>query len=234
MGATVAAVDGPPGSGLTSVAVELSQLLGWQCISTGLMYRTVALQVASVRASQRTEAARAYATAATFDYEINGGTLRLIANSVDITDSISDPAILPLTSITAQDPALRDILRAHQQALARRSPSVIEGRDTGSCVVPDARWKFYLDAPRDDRYRGLHRIHSAYVPAASPYDDFAKLMDEVETRDQSRLELSRSAPGVIYHLRLKELSAREHAVILYYYIRRPQEITANVAALSET
>src|SRR3954466_11485471 len=81
----VIAIDGPMGSGLTSTAVQLSLLLGWRCISTGLMYRVIASEVAHLPSAQRAAGAIRSAEATTFDFQTEGSALRVLANGVDLT-----------------------------------------------------------------------------------------------------------------------------------------------------
>lgn len=227
----VVSIDGPIGSGKSSVAFELSRLLGWTCISTGLMYRAVALKVRDVERRERAAAACEAARTSRFTFSSAHGSLRLHVDDVDVTDDISDPVVLPLTSEVAQDPDLRALLLRRQRELARSRPSVVEGRDANTLIVPDARWKFFLDAPPEVRYRRLHDVHLLSTDSALGYADFVRGMRLVDERDRSRLDESRRLADVIHHENFAGLSASQDAMILYYYICRPAEIRRNSSIL---
>jgi cytidylate kinase len=226
------AVDGPIGSGKSSVALALSRMLGYRCISTGLMYRAVAVLVSDVGDAGRSAAADRIARESEFLFADAGDTVHITVNGQDLTEQVGDPAVLPLTSQVAQDPALRATMLDRQRLLALDSPCVIEGRDVGSVIVPDAPWKFYLDADAEVRYQRLYAIHAGRHGArAVPYADFVRQMQGVDQRDAARLAESRRRPGIIYHRNFAELSAYQDAVILYYYLRRSAEICCNTTQL---
>ncbi|WP_371553111.1 d(CMP) kinase [Streptomyces sp. NBC_00554] len=229
--ADVVSIDGPIGSGKSSVAFELARLLGRACISTGLMYRTVALMVRHAEPGKRADAACRVARTSSFTFSTAADSLRIHVDGTDFTDEVSDPSILPLTSEIAQDPALRTALLGCQQKLALEQPSVIEGRDANTLIVPNARWKFYLDAPPGVRYRRLHDVHKLTATSPQGYAEFVRTMEVVDERDRVRLSESNRRADVIYHENFAQLSAYQDAVILYYYISRSKEIRRNASIL---
>ncbi|MGW3160508.1 (d)CMP kinase [Streptomyces sp. NPDC001089] len=226
-------IDGPIGSGKSSVAFELARLLGRACISTGLMYRVVALMVGDSRRGDRASFACEVARTSQFEFASGADSLRIRVDGTDVTDAVSDPSILPLTSEIAQDPSLRTALLQRQQELALQQPSVIEGRDANTLIVPTARWKFYLDAPSEVRYRRLHGVHKLSASSPLGYAEFVRTMELVDERDRRRLAESSRQADVIHHENFAELSAFQDAVILYYYIFRSEEIRRN-SSISRT
>ncbi len=229
----VVSIDGPIGSGKSSVAFELARLLGRTCISTGMMYRAVALIVRDGRPYDRASFACEVARVSHFEFTSRPDSLRICVDGTDVTDEVSDPSILPLTSEIAQHPGLRTALLRCQREMALREPSVIEGRDANTQIVPTARWKFYLDAPPEVRYRRLHDVHKLSAISPLEYAEFVRTMELVDERDRGRLRESSRQADVIHHENFAHLSALQDAVILYYYIFRSEEIRRN-ASISRT
>jgi cytidylate kinase len=141
----VVAIDGPAGSGKSTVARAVAQRLGLPYLDTGAMYRSVAF--AAIRA--RIDPADADAVAARVrDCRIEldpDGTVRV--DGADATIEIRGPEVTRAVSVVAANPAVRAELRTRQREwLDSHGGGVLEGRDIGTVVVPDADLKVYLDA----------------------------------------------------------------------------------------
>jgi cytidylate kinase len=146
----VITIDGPAGAGKSTAARELARRLGFRLLDTGAMYRALAWAVreAGIPAEDG-PALRALLASTTVDLIDDG----VRVNGRDVTAEIRTPAIGELTSLLTMLRPVREKLTPVQRALAGRGGVVLEGRDTGSVVCPDAEVKFYLDADLDARAR---------------------------------------------------------------------------------
>ena len=146
----VIAIDGPAGSGKSTVAKAVAIRLGLDYLDTGAMYRSIAF--AALRGGVDPEDAEVVANLArNIDLEISpNGTVKV--DDVDATIEIRGPEVTRAVSIVAANPEVRTEMRARQrQWVAKRGGGVMEGRDIGTVVFPDARLKVYLDASPEVR-----------------------------------------------------------------------------------
>ena len=146
----VITIDGPAGAGKSTAARALARRLGFRLLDTGAMYRALAWAVREAGlAPNDTPALRAVldATTVALDGE------RVLVNGRDVTGEIRSPVIGELTSVLTMLRAVREKMTPMQRALAADGGVVLEGRDTGSVVCPDADVKFYLDATLEARAR---------------------------------------------------------------------------------
>lgn len=132
------AIDGPAGSGKTSVARALARRFGCLFVNTGAMYRAVALAL-----SQGLKLSEMH-------IEIRPNE-RVFLNGEDVTEKLYTPKMDELASQVAARPEVREFLIAQQRALAKNKNIVMEGRDIGSVVLPNADVKLYLDASLEER-----------------------------------------------------------------------------------
>src|SRR5262245_53120349 len=144
----VVTIDGPAGAGKSTVARDLARRLGLGLVSTGALYRALAwavreahVDIQDVDALQR--------TLDRTDVSLTGE--RVLVDGRDVTDWIRTPEISELTSVLTKQRAVRDKMTPLQRDLAARGGVVLEGRDTGSVVWPEAEVKFYLDADLETR-----------------------------------------------------------------------------------
>ena len=145
----VLAIDGPAGSGKSTVAKLISQRLRLPHLDTGAMYRAVTYAV--LRANVGLDEHEAVAAAAE-KATILIGSKAVIIDGVDVTTAIREPDVTASVSAVAANPAVRRVLVEAQRDWARiRGAAVLEGRDIGSAVFPDATLKIYLDASVEER-----------------------------------------------------------------------------------
>lgn len=151
---TVVAIDGPAGSGKSTVARRLARRLGWQYLDTGAMYRVLCLVALEVGISLD-DADRLVELLGELDLEMDfhDGAGRIRVNGRDVTGSIRDPRIGDRVSRMATHAGVRAAMVERQRRIGRLEPTVVEGRDVGTVVFPDARHKFYLDASLEERAR---------------------------------------------------------------------------------
>jgi cytidylate kinase len=170
------AVDGPGSSGKGTVARRVAEALGYQFVDTGAMYRTVGLFALRAAVDVRDEAATAaIARALTFRFTFAGGRLHVRADGEDVTESIRGEAVGAAASAVAVHPAVRSALLGLQQALGAHGGVVMDGRDIGTVVLPNAELKVFLDASLDERARRRWLEH--------PERAYEAVRAELEARD---------------------------------------------------
>lgn len=150
----VVAIDGPAGSGKSTVARRVARRLGWRYVDTGAMYRVLCL-VALEEGIPMDDATRLVDRLEGLELtmKLQGGDHRVLADGRDVTEAIRDPEISDRVSRMATLPPVRSAMVERQRRMGERSRSVVEGRDIGTVVFPDARYKFYLDASLEERAR---------------------------------------------------------------------------------
>jgi CMP/dCMP kinase len=177
----VVTIDGPAGAGKSSAARELARRLGFRLIDTGAMYRALAWAVRDAGLPPA-ESPALLALLERTRVELAGE--RVLVDGRDVTAEIRTPAISELTSTLSALKPVRDKLTPMQRAMAEAGGAVLEGRDTGSVVCPDAEVKFYLDADPEARARRRREELAARGVAV----DLAAVRDEVARRDRQDTE----------------------------------------------
>jgi cytidylate kinase len=146
----VIAIDGPAGSGKSTVAREVARRLGLDWLDTGAMYRAVAL-AALRRGIDPADAEAVARLAASVAIEVGE---RVHLDGEDVTAAIRGPEVDRAVSVVAANPAVRaEMVRRQRAWAAARGGGVVEGRDIGSVVFPDAALKVYLTASGEERAR---------------------------------------------------------------------------------
>lgn len=177
----VVTIDGPAAAGKSTAARELARRLGFTLIDTGALYRALAWAVKEAGvAADDAPAVGKVLEKTTVDFE--GG--RVLVNGRDITAQLRTPELGMLTSRLTRLQVVRDKLTPLQRRLARAGGVVLEGRDTGSVVCPEAEVKFYLDADLDERARRRREeLAATGLPA-----DYETVKAEVMQRDRQDME----------------------------------------------
>lgn len=141
------AIDGPAGAGKSTIAKIVAKELGFIYVDTGAMYRTLALACyrAGIRAEEEEKVVeKCNSVEVTLGYE--EGVQKVYLNGEDVSAEIRQEVIGNMTSAIAVYPPVRKILVAIQQDLAKKNDVVMDGRDIGTAVLPDADLKIYLTA----------------------------------------------------------------------------------------
>ncbi len=183
------AIDGPAGAGKSTLAKALAQELGYIYVDTGAMYRAVAYRAAKERLSPDVEEDRAriaqIAAEMEFHFEWQDEQLRLYIDGEDVTDAIRTPEVERLSSPVSAIPEVREELVAAQRALAEADGIVMEGRDIGTVVMPDADVKLFLTASPEERARRRWRqLRERGI--SRPYETVLAETMERDRRDSSR------------------------------------------------
>ncbi len=148
------AIDGPSGAGKSTVAKALAKRLGYIYIDTGAMYRSVALRAKERSISPENESALSrLASSLHITLIPESEELRVFCDGRDITEAIRTPEISRLASHISKQKRVREALVRMQREMGREGGVVLEGRDIGTVVFPDAEVKFYLDAESNERAR---------------------------------------------------------------------------------
>lgn len=141
-------IDGPAGAGKTTQAKALAKALGFVYVDTGAMYRALAVYMRDKPMEQVPAALTEVNLQAAWDEE---GNQRMVVNGEDVTDRLRTPEISRLASDISAIPEVRDFLLETQREIARENNVVMEGRDIGTVILPDATLKIFLTASLDER-----------------------------------------------------------------------------------
>jgi len=172
----IIAIDGPAGAGKSTVAKILAKKLNFLYIDTGSMYRALTLKAIegsidikdTARLTQMVKASR-------LDLMNNpDGSMKVLLDDKDVSLSIREPRITRLVSDLAKIKEIREVMLGLQRKLGRQRDSVLDGRDIGTVVFPDADKKFYIDADFKERvarrYKELKGLGQDVTPEAIEAD----------------------------------------------------------------
>ncbi len=180
MMALIVAIDGPAGTGKSTVSRRVARALGLPMIDTGAMYRAIGL--AAVRRGidlRDAPALEALANDTRIDF-IPGEPPRVLLDGEDVTESIRTPEISMAASHVSAVPAVRRVMVRLQQELGRRAGGVLEGRDIGTKVFPETPHKFFLTARPE--VRALRRMHD--LEARGTPQPYRQVLAETMQRDR--------------------------------------------------
>ena len=177
----IVAVDGPSGAGKSSVCRIVAQRRGMMLLDTGAIYRCVALSALRYGLALDDEAkvgARARAIEVRFEAHPEGQ--RVYLDGEDVSEAIRTPAASQGASKVAALPQVRDALLALQRQLGRSTDSVVEGRDIGTVVFPDAELKVYYTASTEARAKR----RMAQLAEGGTELSYEQVVAEIEARDE--------------------------------------------------
>ncbi len=178
----IVAVDGPSGVGKSTVARGLARRLGVPFLDTGAMYRAIGLKVlaAGIDPADRPAVAAVSDSTEVALAPRPDGSFEVLLDGAPVGDRIRSPEVGEATSAVSAYPEVRRRLVELQRATARRFGGVLEGRDIGTRVVPDAPYKFFLDARPEVRFRRRHEE----LRAAGREVSYEQVIDEISRRDR--------------------------------------------------
>jgi cytidylate kinase len=185
----IIAIDGPVGSGKSTLARRVAELMGYVYIDTGAMYRALALK--AVRRGlglDREGDLETLALGTRIDLKALDGTQQVFLDGEEVTTAIRTPEVSQAASKIAVVSGVRRVLVAEQRRAGQRGGVVMEGRDIGSVVFPDADLKIFLTASPEVRADRRYHEHQLKGDAI----DRARTLDEIHERDQRDRERTTS------------------------------------------
>lgn len=216
----IIAIDGPVGSGKSTLARRVAAMLGYIYIDTGAMYRAVALKAMRNRLSTADETSQplvALASATRIDLRAVDGSQQVLLDGEDVTTAIRTPEVAQAASKVAVNPGVRHVLVAEQRRAGQSAGVVMEGRDIGTVVFPDAHLKIFLTASPEIRAERRWREHQQKGDAI----DLARTLDEIRERDRRDRERTTSP-----------LVQAEDAVLVDSTAMEPEEVARLVTMLA--
>jgi len=194
----VVAIDGPSGAGKTTVSKRLAEAAGLVRVDTGAMYRAVALAARS-KGVPWDDPVRLGVTARelALSFRTVAGAPRVFLSDEDVSEAIRTPEISMGASAVSVHGPVRDAMVAMQREMAKEGGVVLEGRDTGTVVFPDAEAKFFLDAAAAVRAR--RRYMEIKPPGAQSFEEVLRDVLRRDVQDSTRKHSPlRVAEGAVY------------------------------------
>lgn len=181
----IVTIDGPAGSGKSTTARRVASRLGFVYLDTGAMYRAVALAFVQQEVAVTASAAREVLPTVEVDVQYRQGTMHVFLDGDNVTDHLRDVEVDEVVSqISTLEPVrtymVREQRRIGHEQEALHGGVVLDGRDTGTVVFPDANLKIYMVADLDERARRRLRQYEAAGEDVS----FEAIRDEIEARDR--------------------------------------------------
>ena len=187
----VIAIDGPAGSGKSTIAARLAKKLGYVNLESGAMYRALALKAMERQVSlDDGEALRQLANSAQIELEPHREGNRVLLDGCDVSQRIRDADVTAAASRVSIHPQVREVMVKRQRALGLGGGVVMEGRDIGTAVFPNADVKIFLDA--EESVRAERRVVQIGPRSA---EDTQRVIAELAARD--RRDRTRSASPLV-------------------------------------
>lgn len=178
----IIAIDGPAGAGKSTIATLVALRMGYQLIDTGAIYRTVAWTALNDDISvEDGDACADIARALSFEFEFKEAVNRIVCNGRVLGQEIRTQQIGEAASKVSAHKAVRDALLDVQRQLGQRTHSVLEGRDIGTVVFPEAECKIFLTASAEER---AQRRHDQLLEKVESDVNYEAILDEIKARDE--------------------------------------------------
>lgn len=184
----IIAIDGPSGSGKSTLGRMLARALKLLYIDTGSMYRAVALATIEAELDPKDkEAVTALANRIEIDLEGDPDSLSVLLDGRDITDQIRTESVTEMSSIVSTIPGVRRAMVERQRAISKRG-AVLNGRDIGTVVFPDADVKFFLTAVPEERAERRYKEDQMTARLSTTLAETLADMIERDRRDSTRAD----------------------------------------------
>lgn len=211
------AIDGPAGAGKSTVAKALAARMGYVYVDTGAMYRAMAYFFLQKEIGKEDESAIIGAVdGADVTIRYENGTQQVFLNGENVTGFLRTEEVGNMASQTSVYPAVRKKLVALQQKLAKTTDVIMDGRDIGTCVLPDAQVKIYLTASTQTRAK--RRFDELLAKGEMP--DLKQIEADIEERDYRDM-----------HRELSPLMQADDALLVDSSGLSVDEVVARIAAI---
>ena len=215
----IIAIDGPVGSGKSTLARRVAQMMDYIYVDTGAMYRALALKALRHKISfDADDELVSLAGATRIDLRAQNGTQQVLLDAEDVTSPIRSPEVSQSASKIAVIAGVRHVLVTEQRRAGHQGGVVMEGRDIGTVVFPDAELKIFLVASPEVRAERRWREHQQKGEAA----DLQRTLDEIRERDRRDSERA-SSP----------LVRASDAVVVDSTAMEPEEVARLVVMLAK-
>ena len=185
------ALDGPSGAGKSTVCDIVAENLGILHLNTGALYRTIGLYVLQNSINAKDENAVVESLKdINMDIEYDNGMQKAILNGKDVTKDIYSMEVSDISSLCSPYIKVREFVVDMQRNIAKKCSVIMEGRDITSEVLPNAKYKFYLDASSHNR--AIRRINDSKNKTKLSMADYDKIKAEIEERDRRDKEREHS------------------------------------------
>jgi cytidylate kinase len=211
------AIDGPSGAGKSTVAKRVAAAIGADYIDTGAMYRAVALKIIGQGIDPVDEPDRLAAMLEETDVDFNSA--RTLLDGKDVTSDIRTPEVTAMASKSSALATVRKKLVDLQRAMGRTKRVVMDGRDIGTNVFPDAEYKFFMTASAEERAR---RRFAETSSAGAP-ESYEEVLRSIEKRDYDDS-----------HRALNPLSQADDAILIDTDGLGIEEVTQKILSYLET
>ncbi|MFH2012957.1 MAG: (d)CMP kinase [Pseudomonadota bacterium] len=182
----IIAIDGPSGAGKSTISKILAKRLNYTYIDTGAMYRAVALRTLEKNINIDDENSLSQMCLETdISFSIGNGSSKVLLNGKDVTEAIRAPNVSLVASSVSAKKVVRDTLLKLQRKMGKDGGVIMEGRDIGTVVFPDADIKFYLDALSEERGKRRYKELIAKGENVS-LDKVTKELIQRDLNDSSR------------------------------------------------
>lgn len=175
------AVDGPAGAGKSTIARLIAERLSLRYLDTGAMYRAITLEALRRGVDTNDEAAlMRVATSVDLNISFQGSSGNLVyLGEEDVTELLRQPNVTAHVSAVSSHKKVREFIVALQEQIGKQGSIVMDGRDIGTVVMPDADWKFFLEATVEERARRRKiELEAQGVPV-----DLSELQEQIRQRD---------------------------------------------------
>lgn len=218
----IVAIDGPVGAGKSTVARAVATRLRFRYVDTGAMYRSVAL-MAMRRGVALHDESRVVAVARSLDIQFipHEGDHRVMVNGADVTEGIRQPEVSEAASVVSAYSGVREAMVAVQRRLGAGGGVVMEGRDIGTVVFPDAEVKVFLDASPEERARRRYNeLRARGVEVA--FEELRKVEQERDERDRTRTHspLRRASDALVIDTTARSVDETVQQIIAMVHRRR--------------
>ncbi|MEE8705748.1 MAG: (d)CMP kinase [Oscillospiraceae bacterium] len=174
------AIDGPAGAGKSSIAKEISRQFGFVYVDTGAMYRAIGLYMLRKGINPKeAEKVLPLLSEIKLSLRFSKEGQRVLLNGEDVSEEIREPQVSMAASDVSAIPGVRDFLLNLQQEMAKQNDVIMDGRDIGTVVLPNAQLKIYLTASAEERAQRRR----AQLQEKGIEDSFETVLEDIKRRD---------------------------------------------------